>query len=184
MTQLSREDWLQHGLQTAAEAGIDALRIDALCRGLGVTKGSFYHHFKNHRAYLEAILQHWEDEYTSRFIEYSAEGTTVEEKIARLNDLVMESFGDYETHIRTWALADPLAREFQERVDKRRIEYLTELYRTLLQDDARAQAMAHLVYTTLIGSASVIPPLTKGQFANMMALVPPLMRALIREDEP
>jgi len=184
MTQLSREDWLQHGLVTLAEDGVDALRIDALCKRLGVTKGSFYHHFKNHRAYLEAILQHWEDEYTSRFITISDEGATPIEKLDRLNEQVLESFGEHEVHIRTWALSDPLAREFQERVDTRRIAYLTDLYLELLRDEHQAQAMAHLAYTTLIGSASVIPPLTKQQFSDMMALVPPLIQILLREDEP
>ena len=184
MTQLKRGDWLQHGLERLAAQGVDALTIDAMCHHFGVTKGSFYHHFKNRKAYLTAILQYWEDEYTSRFIEVSEEGTTPAEKASRLDQLVMQNFGSYEVHIRAWAQADPLAREFQERVDKRRIDYLYQLYRGMLQDDTRALGMAHLVYTTLIGSTSVIPALNPEEFQNMMSLVVHLVERLTAKDEP
>lgn len=182
MPQLKRDDWLQHGLQTLAESGVDSLTIDGLCRQLGVTKGSFYHHFKNHRAYLEAVLQYWEDEYTSRFIAYSQEGETVAEQLDRLNDLVSKSFGGYEVYIRAWAQTDTLAREFQERVDKRRVEYLYQLYQQWLQDDKQALAMAHLAYTALIGSNNIFPPLKRENFNNMAALLTRLVHSLPKKE--
>ena len=42
---LSVDDWLQAGYTLIAEDGLQALKIDRLCAGLGVTKGSFYWHF-------------------------------------------------------------------------------------------------------------------------------------------
>ncbi len=182
MTQLKRENWLKHGLFRLAEHGVSSLTIDALCKQFGVTKGSFYHHFKSHKAYLTAVLQYWQDEYTSRFIEHSEEGETVAEKMQRLDELVMQNFGDYEVHIRAWAQADPLAREFQARVDQRRIDYLFQLYQVWLEDDDQARAMAHLVYTTLIGSTAIIPSLDREDYTSMMALVAHLAQTLMRED--
>ena len=46
---LSAEDWEQGALDMIAEQGIGALAVEALARRLGVTKGSFYWHFRNPR---------------------------------------------------------------------------------------------------------------------------------------
>ena len=43
-----------------AEEGVAAVAVEALARRLGVTKGSFYWHFKNREALLQAALKRWE----------------------------------------------------------------------------------------------------------------------------
>ncbi len=43
---LTAADWAQAALQLIAEAGLGALTVEALAARLGVTKGSFYWHFK------------------------------------------------------------------------------------------------------------------------------------------
>lgn len=182
MAQLTRENWLQHGLEKLAADGVEALRIAALCDELGVTKGSFYHHFKNQRAYLEAILHHWETQYTAQFIDSSEAGHSAAEKLMLLNERVLESFGLFEVHIRTWAQSDPLAREVQARVDQQRLAYLHQLYHELLGDAERAQAMAHLVYTTLIGSTHIVPALERHEFEQMMAQVAHLVQNSLEGD--
>ncbi|MEV0105289.1 helix-turn-helix domain-containing protein [Nocardia sp. NPDC050799] len=45
--QLTVDDWLQAGYTVLAEEGFRALELDEICRRLGVTKGSFYHHFSD-----------------------------------------------------------------------------------------------------------------------------------------
>lgn len=171
MSQLKISDWLEQGLALLATEGIEALTIDAMCQKLGVTKGSFYHHFKNRQAYLKAILEYWEEEYTSRFISYSQQGISKEEQIERLNQLVVKAFGGNEVYIRSWAQVDPLAREFQERVDQRRINYLYELHKNWLADEKEAYAMAQLTYSSLIGSQTIMPRLTKDEFKIMTQLL-------------
>ena len=71
MARLKRTDLLEQGLQQLVEEGVDALTVDSICSLLGVTKGSFYHHFKNRQIFLEALLQFLEETYTSKFIEFS-----------------------------------------------------------------------------------------------------------------
>ncbi|NDJ51550.1 MAG: TetR/AcrR family transcriptional regulator [Chloroflexi bacterium] len=183
MPQLTRQDWLRHGLSILAEQGVDALRIGNLCTQLGVTKGSFYHHFSDHQAFLEALLEHWETEQTLRFIEESQEGETVQAQLRILTDRVLTSFGGHEIHIRSWAHSDPLAHAFQTRVDEQRVSYLYQLYRQLIDDDTQALAMAHLAYTTLIGSINMIPPLTAVQYEQITKLFEPLLRSLSQKDE-
>src|ERR671919_474246 len=55
-----RARWIDQGLQALAAGGPGAVRIEALARTLGVTKGGFYWHFDDRRALLEEVLDAWE----------------------------------------------------------------------------------------------------------------------------
>lgn len=56
---LSVQDWVQAGFRILAEGGLKALTIDRLCRRVGVTKGSFYWHFTDMKAYRQALIDSW-----------------------------------------------------------------------------------------------------------------------------
>jgi len=58
-SRLSVQDWVQAGFRILAEDGLKALTIDRLCRKLGVTKGSFYWHFTDMKAYRTALVDTW-----------------------------------------------------------------------------------------------------------------------------
>ena len=53
---LTAADWAEAALQLIAEAGLNALTIDALAARIGVTQGSFYWHFPNRSALVAAAL--------------------------------------------------------------------------------------------------------------------------------
>jgi AcrR family transcriptional regulator len=61
---LTATDWAEAGLQFIAEHGLGALTVEALARRLGVTKGSFYWHFKGRQDLLSAALHRWESRAT------------------------------------------------------------------------------------------------------------------------
>ncbi|HKV20235.1 MAG TPA: TetR/AcrR family transcriptional regulator [Mycobacterium sp.] len=56
---LSIDDWIQAGFAVLAEDGPNALRLDAICERLGVTKGSFYWHFADIATYRTALIEAW-----------------------------------------------------------------------------------------------------------------------------
>lgn len=58
---LSVDDWIQAGFAILSDGGQPALKIDRLCSRLGVTKGSFYWHFKDMASYRAAVVQAWGD---------------------------------------------------------------------------------------------------------------------------
>src|SRR5262245_7462490 len=58
----SRADWLRAARLALRRRGPDAVRVEPLARALGVTKGSFYWHFRDRSDLLEALLKEWEDE--------------------------------------------------------------------------------------------------------------------------
>ncbi|BBY31964.1 TetR family transcriptional regulator [Mycolicibacter minnesotensis] len=53
------QDWVQAGFRILADDGLKALTIDRLCKRLGVTKGSFYWHFTDMKAYRNALVDTW-----------------------------------------------------------------------------------------------------------------------------
>ncbi len=58
MTQ-SRDDWLDAAWQMLGDGGVDSVRVEKLAEKMGVTKGSFYWHFKNRRDLIDGMLAHW-----------------------------------------------------------------------------------------------------------------------------
>lgn len=49
--------------------GVDGVKVAPLATRLGVTTGSFYWHFKDHRELLDALLDFWERTTTEAAIE-------------------------------------------------------------------------------------------------------------------
>ena len=57
---LQPDDWIRAALARLSEAGVDAVRVELLARDLGVSKGSFYWHFRDRQDLLEKTLTQWE----------------------------------------------------------------------------------------------------------------------------
>jgi AcrR family transcriptional regulator len=59
---LGRDDWMRTARRALLIGGAEAVRVEPLALALGVTKGSFYWHFADRRALLDALLREWEEE--------------------------------------------------------------------------------------------------------------------------
>jgi AcrR family transcriptional regulator len=57
---LHPDDWLDAAFTRLSEQGIEAVRVEVLARDLGVSKGSFYWHFRDRGNLLEKMLSRWE----------------------------------------------------------------------------------------------------------------------------
>lgn len=56
---LTREAWISGAWDMLGETGLDGVRVEPLAKNLGVTKGSFYWHFKDRQELLDALLDRW-----------------------------------------------------------------------------------------------------------------------------
>jgi AcrR family transcriptional regulator len=56
----SKRDWLDWSLDILAEEGVQAIRLERLLASVGLTKGSFYHHFGGMPAYRKALAAYFE----------------------------------------------------------------------------------------------------------------------------
>ncbi|SDJ17133.1 DNA-binding transcriptional regulator, AcrR family [Actinokineospora alba] len=168
-----KRDWLREGISILTEEGSQALTIDRLCGRLGLTKGSFYHHFAGMTGYKAALLEHYERIGTQRFIE-AVEADPVEPVVMldRLLDLVMASTElGLDTAMRAWAQQDPQAGEMMARVDQARVEYMESLWLRHRGDAAEARMVGQLLYAVHVGARHMLPPLQRHELGGVYRLL-------------
>jgi AcrR family transcriptional regulator len=163
MASTCKEMWLKEGLAVLAEAGHRNLTISILCDRLNLTTGSFYHHFKNRQAYSEAVLQYWEKEQTQRFIEQSEAQPNIQSKKNKLVEMALHTSFDHEPAIRAWAQMAPLARKYQQRIDKQRQEYMRQIFLEEKVEPRLAREWALVVVCIFIGAQQIIPSLSTSE---------------------
>ncbi|WP_067462047.1 TetR/AcrR family transcriptional regulator [Nocardia amamiensis] len=172
---MAKRDWLDAGFAVLAEDGARALTVDRLCADLGLTKGSFYHHFRGMSGYKTALLEHFETEFTGRYIAEAEEGDApAHDRLARLRNRILadhEAERAVEIAMRAWAMQDPEVYRLHERVDQRRVDYVAALLRDIGEFGDETELLARLYYLALIGAQQVIPPLPPQDIAEIYAFV-------------
>ena len=160
MAKLDKRDWLNLGLKILAKEGPEKLTIQDLCSTLGVTKGSFYHHFRNREAFVTALLTYWEETLTEEIISASESKETLLDRINELTNLTTSRIAiKMEVAIRAWALTNPQVRIYQKRVDERRLAYLNQLTSQLPGNVAEAELLAKMLFAIYVGAQQMIPPI-------------------------
>jgi len=158
MALLTRRRWLQEGLALLEEAGAEALTIESLTNRLGVTKGSFYHHFANYQDFKERLLEFWEEEGTLRIIQWAEQEASPPEKLARVLQASLQP-SRLDVALRAWALQDEQVRVHQQRIDQLRLAYLEEVAYAQTADRLSARQLARVFYSLYVGSQHLIPPI-------------------------
>jgi len=158
MAFITRRRWLGEGLVLLEEAGAEALTIESLTNRLGVTKGSFYHHFTNYQDFKESLLEFWEEEGTLRIIQVAEQEASPPEKLARVLHAALKP-SRLDVAWRAWALQDEKVRVYQQRLDQQRLAYLEEVAYENTADRAYARQLARVFYSLYVGSQHIIPPI-------------------------
>ncbi|MBM0123686.1 TetR/AcrR family transcriptional regulator [Pimelobacter simplex] len=185
---VTREDWLLAALAALAETGVGGVAVDPIARRLGVTRGSFYWHFKDRAALLEESLSLWEEQSTLAFI---ADLAGIEDPRTRLEALFYgaltdDSVAGLEPAIVAHA-QHPVVGAVLARVTQRRLDYLTDLFAEVGQDPAAARRQAVATYAAYLGwielrrAAPVVVPETAASthspaaeaLAHLLAMVTP-----------
>jgi len=169
-TRLSAEDWEDAALNLIAEQGVGALAVEALARQLGVTKGSFYWHFRTREALLQAALERWE-QYGEREIIGQIEA--IPDPRERLPELFRRVAHELHAH-RVYAallkaLDHPLVVPVMARVSQRRTEFLHTAYTEAGMPPDEALNRARLTYAAYVGFLQLnftlgLPRLTHDEF--------------------
>lgn len=173
MARKTQQDWLDAGLKMLADDGATALNIDRLAAALGVTKGSFYHHFPHFQAYKDSLLALIEDVGFHQVLLHVDQGGTPAEKLRRLFTYVYPYPLGIENSLRAWATQDAEVEALQRRLDTQRVEYVAAQYRQLMPDAKQADAMAKMVYALFIGMQSLIksiPDMPQDTFEQFMRM--------------
>lgn len=150
---LTRDDWIGRALEVIADLGMDGVSVEALARDLHATKGSFYWHFRDRAALIDAALEYWEHAATVLPI---AELSAIADPRERLRALVALAFGDDRLLLDSAlaaSSADPRVAAVVARVTSLRLAFLEQAYADAGMDPASAHHAAHVAYATYLGQA-------------------------------
>ena len=160
-TRLDAAAWVAAAFGALADGGIDAVRVEPLAKALGVTKGSFYWHFADRRALLDAMLDAWMQGRVAA-IRHQAPSrdapTTVLRQLADLYTRNANARGlAIELAIRALARTDDGAAKAVRGVDRERLQQVGDLFAALGWARGEAQARAVLFYSYLFGQSLLDP---------------------------
>jgi AcrR family transcriptional regulator len=155
-TQLDPDRWVEVAIDLLAKEGVSGLRVEVLAKRCGVTKGSFYWHFKDRQALLDAVLEQWKLG-RIRDIEKTTAVTPGNER-DQLH-YAIEVYGasrnrkgmSIELAVRDWARHDAQAAAIVEAVDLYRLECTRKLFVAAGMTDAEAKSRSLLLYACVFG---------------------------------
>lgn len=144
-------DYFEVAKQILREQGHPALNVAELCRRLGASKGSFYHHFDSVPQFLEALLDEWENS----FGHWWTTADTVWDPVERL-DVMFDLLADEMTSrldaaIRKWGHADPVAARAVARRDETVAYSLEQTLALIVADPTRRRMLAQLGLNVWVG---------------------------------
>ncbi|WP_280478650.1 TetR/AcrR family transcriptional regulator [Nocardia asiatica] len=117
---VTKEQYFDTGLAVLAELGFKGLNIGVLCRQLGVTSGSFYHHFGSWQGFVDALLEHWENRQVRILGTMPFNKGNPDDDIRAMSDLAAGLHHAAEAAIRAWAANDESVNLALKRVDESR----------------------------------------------------------------
>lgn len=154
---LDAQAWIEAALETLADGGVEAVRVEPLAAALAVTKGSFYWHFADRRALLDALFTQWAEGRIAAIREQVASPEPPRVMLTRLADLYTRHANvkglAIELALRSYARNDDGAAKLVRLVDTERLTHVTRLFGGLGWGLDEAQARAVLFYSYLFGQS-------------------------------
>ncbi|MEU3170069.1 TetR/AcrR family transcriptional regulator [Streptosporangium sp. NPDC006930] len=179
----ARDRWLDEGIRVLAAEGASGVRIDRIAARLGLSKGSFHHHFDGAEGYKRDLLAYFERLSVEAFdraiagVETPGDARAV---LGRLTELIRSrDTGLYrpqlEAAVRAWSMSDPDARAVQARIDQVRLSALQRVWRPHVATDAEARRAALLPYLLAVGATVMVPPVGAEELRNVVEMLLPLV---------
>ncbi len=157
----SKLAWLEAGFQMLSEGGIDSVRVDRISKKIGLTRGSFYWHFKNRAEFLDSMLELWHKKGTHDIIDLvEQEKGNLNNRLGLLLNLTASGPGAQyggkfaEMAIRIWGKTNPKVAEVVKKIDAERITFVNKILLDMQVETALASFLAEIIYDTYIGMLS------------------------------
>lgn len=174
-----KPQWLSAGLEALRTGGVGAVRVERLAGNLDITKGSFYHHFRDRGALLDALIDYWSREMTDAEFERiqtlrggDAKVALRARLVALAEDVLEKGMGRYDPAIRAWAREDRKVAAAVAQVDRRRVKALAGFFEEGGFGAAEARTRARTFYTFLLGEPQVRAPAREaGELVKMVRIL-------------
>lgn len=183
---LTPEVWVDAATEVLVDQGIDHVRVDVLAGQLGVTRGSFYWHFRDREDLLRRVLQAWSERTTEQLTRRLASASS--DPQAQLRDVVSLPFrgraaaraARIELAIRAWARRDETARLAVDAADAARIAYHAQVFASLGFATEEARMRAFLLYSYEVAESLLNRQGSAAQKVARSALVLKLVQLPLR----
>lgn len=160
--QLTRDNWLDAAAGEVAAGGFGQLRVLTLAKKLGVTRGSFYWHFKDHDDLVISFLNRWRDRRLHELQYWKPRDREVETELRQILELLLTDASrnirrlQVELAVRDYARRNDYAADLVNQVDEARINQNCTLFARLSSDPQRVRDLSLLLYVATIGSQVVL----------------------------
>ena len=149
---LTREAWISGAWDMLGETGLDGVRVEPLAKNLGVTKGSFYWHFKDRQELLDALLDRWFaiwDDQMSPDID--GNGTAADRIWALIESVIRRTTRSQTISLRLLSHKDPdVALRIEER-DAQRLAFLMQRLKEIGFSHEEARVRGQLYQAIMTG---------------------------------
>jgi AcrR family transcriptional regulator len=167
---LGRRDWLEAGQILLRGSGVSGLKLRALAGSLGISTGSFYHHFSDFDAYLVALAKYYSGEQLAASIAtVLREAHTPYDRIARASLLAREmALPELMVAMRAWARRDVRVAPEVAILEQGLMDFLAACFVGL--GFTHEQAVARAFVMLSVATGEVTPPDLgdKGRFGRVI----------------
>jgi AcrR family transcriptional regulator len=157
VSRVTRLGWIRAGQQLLREGGIGSVKVRDLARTLGVTTGSFYHHFDSFDAYLTGLTTQFADD-SEQLQQRLADLPPTERIRALLTIRTRADVPALDRAMRVWAATDERARAALARLDGVLLTLIETAFLDLDLDPAEARMRARTAYAAGIGLGMMAAP--------------------------
>jgi AcrR family transcriptional regulator len=158
--------WLDAAIETLIAEGMDAVRIERLATKLHITRGSFYHHYKDRDDLLRAVLEHYVQINHQNLVAMlpALKGTPKDKLWTLWTATASQEFRDYDWAIRMWGMHDPHVAGVLNKIDVKRMDVMMDLFREMGFNEDESWIRAALAYHGSLGDRAFFgpfPPMAK-----------------------
>ncbi len=143
MARLAPANWFAAARKVLVSRGPQHVNMRELSRALGVSTGSFYHHFSNREDFVARLLADWGEETEAAVKSVPSRDNSTLDEINRNIDHLLDH--RLEAALRAWGVFDKVVAEQISQVDEKRRRSIARLYEShLSKSEARDLADLHL----------------------------------------
>ncbi len=150
---LRRRDWTDLGLAVLEDEGFTALSALALAKRLGVSRGSFYWHFRDLGDFEAAVITRWRELIFAALDRVLGDIASPVERFETLMRRTLASRRRLELAFRAWGTVNEQVAGALLAVDARRTDIMARLLTEAGVPGPRARPLARLAYWTYLGHA-------------------------------
>ncbi len=156
----SEDLWIDAAYALLVDAGVGSVKIMTMAKTLGMSRTSFYWHFPDREALLDALIRHWREKNTANLIaQTELYAASISEAVFNLFDCwIKPAMFDarLDFAIRNWAQTAQDLKRIVERTDSERIDTIRAMFARHGYGPEQADIRARTIYLTQVGYISMM----------------------------